>query len=138
MAGELTVAGCALLNEDVGLGHITGLRQALVARTTGKPHFLLLGSQAPEKGSYPTETVRGEVAAWNTAITAATGNSGLALHRLPASGTKRRPLHCQDVTAPMSICDWAMTIPPHRAVVGQESYSHRQHGDKGGSHRWET
>lgn len=118
MAGALTVAGYALLNEDAGLGHITGLRQALVARTTGKPHFLLLGSQAPGKGSYPAETTTGEVAAWNTAITAATGNSGLALHRLAASGTKRRPLHCQDVTAPMSICDWAMTIPSSQTCSG--------------------
>lgn len=66
MAEELTVAGCALLNEDAGLGHITGLRQALVVRTTGKLHFWLLGFQAPEKGSYPAETTGGEVAAWNT------------------------------------------------------------------------
>lgn len=102
MAGKLAVAGCALLNADSGLGHITGLRQALVAKTTGKPHFLLLGFQAPEKGNYPAETTRGQVAAWNTAITSVTENSGLALHRLPASVTKRRPLHSQDVTAPVS------------------------------------
>lgn len=118
MAGKLAVAGCALLNVDSGLGHITGLRQALVARTTGKPHFLLLGFQAPEKGSYPAETTTGEVAAWNTAITAATESSGLALHRLPASGTKRRPLHSQDVTARVLICDWAVTIPSSQSCSG--------------------